>query len=70
MRNRWRKIVGRTLSKAWADSLFGMSSQAAFWSAMSTAPFLLALLGLSGFFARWLFGPEGMTAIRTQATSS
>ena len=64
---RWRKIVGRTLSKSWQDSLFGMSSQAAFWSAMSTAPFLLALLGLSGFFARWLFGPEGTTAIRTQA---
>ena len=64
---RWRKIAIRTLSKSWEDSLFGMSSQAAFWSAMSTAPFLLALLGLSGFFARWLFGPDGTTAIRTQA---
>lgn len=64
---RWRKIVIRTLSKSWEDSLFGMSSQAAFWSAMSTAPFLLALLGLSGFFARWLFGPDGTTAIRSQA---
>ena len=51
----------RTLSKAWGDSLFGMSSQAAFWSALSTAPFLLALLGLSGIFARWLFGPDTMT---------
>ncbi len=67
VRHRWRKIFGRTLSKAWADSLFGMSSQAAFWSAMSTAPFLLALLGLSGFFAHWLFGPEGTSAIRDQA---
>ncbi len=65
--NRWRKIIVRTLSKCWEDSLFGMSSQAAFWSAMSTAPFLLALLGLSGFFARWLFGPDGTAAIRTQA---
>ncbi len=69
VRNRWRKVAGRTLSKAWSDSLFGMSSQAAFWTAMSTAPFLLALLGLSGIFTRWLFGPEGMTAIREQATT-
>lgn len=43
---RWRKIIGRTISKAWGDSLFGMSAQAAFWSALSTAPMLLALLGL------------------------
>ena len=69
VRNRWRKVAGRTLSKAWSDSLFGMSSQAAFWTAMSTAPFLLALLGLSGIFTRWLFGPEGMTAIREQASN-
>ena len=39
------------LSKAWGDSLFGMSSQAAFWSALSTAPLLLALLGLTGYVA-------------------
>ena len=45
VRRRWRKIAARTLSKAWGDSLFGMSSQAAFWCALSTAPLLLALLG-------------------------
>ena len=67
--HRWRKIIGRTLGKAWGDSLFGLSSQAAFWCALSTAPFLLALLGLSGFFASWLFGPDTMTAIRNQATT-
>lgn len=67
--HRWRKVAGRTLSKAWGDSLFGMSSQAAFWTAMSTAPFLLALLGLSSIFTRWLFGPGGMTAIREQAST-
>ena len=49
MRNRWRKVVVRTIGKAWGDSLFGMSSQAAFWCALSTAPLLLALLGLSGY---------------------
>jgi len=48
VRHRWRKLIGRTLSKAWGDSLFGLSSQAAFWCALSTAPLLLALLGLIG----------------------
>ena len=52
VRKRWRKVALRTLSKSWNDSLFGMSSQAAFWSALSTAPLLLALLGLSGYVAR------------------
>ncbi len=67
--NRPRKVVVRTVSKAWADSLFGMSSQAAFWCAMSTAPFLLALLGLSGIFTRWFFGPDTMVEIRSQAST-
>jgi len=58
VRHRWRKVIGRTLSKAWGDSLFGMSSQAAFWCALSTAPLLLALLGLVGYVVNWYF-PEG-----------
>ncbi len=63
--NRWRKVAGRTLSKAWDDSLFGVSSQAAFWSAMSTAPLLLALLGLIGPVAE-LFGPKTINAVQEQ----
>lgn len=62
---RWRKIVGRTLGKAWDDSLFGMSSQAAFWCALSTAPMLLALLGLLGPIVR-LFNPDAVPVIREQ----
>lgn len=62
---RWRKIVKRTLSKAWDDSLFGISSQAAFWSAMSTAPLLLALLGLLNPVAK-LFGPETIVTVQEQ----
>lgn len=65
VRHRWRKVAGRTLSKAWSDSLFGLSSQAAFWSALSTAPLLLALLGLVGFVGRW-FGPGTITAVQDQ----
>ena len=67
VRRRWRKVAARTLSKAWDDSLFGMSSQAAFWCALSTAPLLLALLGLSGVVARAI-GPETTTDIREQVT--
>ncbi|WP_255497961.1 YihY/virulence factor BrkB family protein [Nakamurella sp. PAMC28650] len=65
VRHRWRKVAGRTLSKAWSDSLFGMSSQAAFWSALSTAPLLLALLGSVGFVANW-FGKDTINKVRDQ----
>ncbi len=67
VRKRWRKVASRTLSKAWGDSLFGLSSQAAFWCALSTAPLLLALLGLVGYVANWI-GPETMGEIREQTT--
>lgn len=65
VRRRWRKVAGRTLSKAWGDSLFGMSSQAAFWSALSTAPLLLALLGSVGYVANW-FGKDTINKVRDQ----
>ncbi len=65
VRHRWRKVAARTLSKAWSDSLFGMSSQAAFWSALSTAPLLLALLGSVGYVARW-FGPDTIGKVKDQ----
>ncbi len=42
-----------------------MSAQAAFWSALSTAPLLLALLGSVGFIANW-FGPDTIGKIREQ----
>ena len=65
VRHRWRKVAGRTLSKAWNDSLFGLSSQAAFWCALSTAPLLLALLGLVGYVLQWF--PAGtIDAVKEQ----
>jgi membrane protein len=60
--HRWRRVAGRTLSKAWGDSLFGLSSQAAFWSALSTAPILLAFLGLVSVIAP-LFGQDTLASI-------
>ncbi|WP_420121493.1 YhjD/YihY/BrkB family envelope integrity protein [Nakamurella sp.] len=66
VRHRWRKVIGRTLSKAWGDSLFGLSSQAAFWCALSTAPLLLALLGLVGYVVNWYFPAGTIDQIREQ----
>ncbi len=66
VRHRWRKVIGRTLSKAWGDSLFGMSSQAAFWCALSTAPLLLALLGLVGYVVGWYFPAGTIDQVREQ----
>lgn len=62
---RWRRVAGRALGKAWGDSLFGLSSQAAFWCALSTPPILLALLGLVGLIAP-LFGPDTISIIQEQ----
>jgi membrane protein len=66
VRHRWRKVAGRTLSKAWGDALFGLSSQAAFWCALSTAPLLLALLGLVGYVVGWYFPAGTIDQVREQ----
>jgi membrane protein len=63
--HRLRGVIGRTLSKAWGDSLFRLSAEGAFWSALSTAPLLLALLGLVGFVGHW-FGPDALSAVQDQ----
>lgn len=63
-RRPWR-VLTRTLSKAWDDSLFRLAAEGAFWSALSTAPLLLALLGLIGFTGHW-FGPEAINAVQDQ----
>ncbi|NMH96311.1 YihY/virulence factor BrkB family protein [Pseudonocardia acidicola] len=51
-----RRVVARTLAKAWADGIFSMSAQAAFWQALSLPPLFLALLGSLGYVGGW-FGP-------------
>jgi membrane protein len=63
--HRVRAVISRTLGKAWTDSLFRLSAEGAFWSALSTAPLLLALLGLVGFVGHW-FGPEAIDAVQQQ----
>lgn len=62
-RHKWWRITKRTLSKAWDDSLFGMSAEGAFWQVLSTVPLLLALLGSIGFVAGW-FGPDTVSLLQ------
>ncbi|MHA6795104.1 YihY/virulence factor BrkB family protein [Pseudonocardia bannensis] len=52
-----RRVIGRTLDKAWGDSIFSMAAQAAFWQALSLPPLFLALLGSLGYVGGW-FGPD------------
>ena len=63
--HRWARVLKRTVSKAWGDSLFGMAAEAAFWFTLSTAPLLLALLGSIGFVSSW-FGPDTIASVQLQ----
>src|ERR1700739_3469961 len=56
------RITKRTLSKAWDDSIFSESAQAAFWQVLSLPPLLLGLLGSLAFIAP-MFGPETLPLI-------
>lgn len=48
-----RRLIGRTLSKAWDGNIFSESAEAAFWQALSLAPLMLGLLGLLGYVGDW-----------------
>jgi membrane protein len=58
----WRRVLRRTVGKAWDDDIFSHSAQAAFWQALSLPPLFLALLGLIGFLGDW-FGREVVEAV-------
>ena len=58
----WR-VLRRTLSKSWDDSIFAESAQAGFWSVLSLPPLLLGMLGSLSYIAP-LFGPGTLGAIQ------
>ncbi len=64
----WR-IGLRTLVKSWDDSIFSESAQAGFWSALSTPPLLLGMLGSLAYVAP-LFGPDALPSIEKSAISA
>lgn len=51
------RVLWRVISKSWADSILGMSAQAAFWATLSLPPLLLGLLGSLGYVGGW-FGAD------------
>src|SRR5579875_3746613 len=64
----WR-VLRRTLSKSWDDSIFSESAQAAFWCALSLPPLLLGMLGSLAYVAP-LFGPTTLQAIQLRLVST
>ena len=56
------RLLRRALTKAWDDSIFSESAQAAFWCALSLPPLLLGMLGSLAYVAP-LFGPDTLNAI-------
>ncbi|MGK2881153.1 MAG: YihY/virulence factor BrkB family protein [Mycobacterium sp.] len=63
------RIIRRTLVKAWDDSIFAHSAQAAFWSALSLPPLLLGMLGSLAYVAP-LFGTHVLPAIEERLLST
>src|ERR1700757_5364925 len=63
------RIFKRTLSKAWDDSIFSESAQAAFWQVLSVPPLMLGLLGSLAYIAP-LFGPETLPLIEHRLISA
>lgn len=59
------RLLWRTLTKAWSDSIFGMAAQAAFWSTLSLPPLLLGLLGSIGYVGGW-FGPDTISIVQSK----
>ncbi|TVT50406.1 YihY/virulence factor BrkB family protein [Amycolatopsis rhizosphaerae] len=51
-----RRLIARTLDKAWDGNIFSEAAEAAFWQTLSLPPLLLGLLGSLGFMGDW-FGP-------------
>ncbi|TCO52527.1 membrane protein [Actinocrispum wychmicini] len=56
-----RRLIVRTLKKAWDGSIFSEAAEAAFWQTLSLPPLLLGLLGSLGYVSGWF----GTTLLET-----
>jgi membrane protein len=59
------RLLWRTITKAWDDSIFGMAAQSAFWQTLSLPPLLLGLLGSIGYVGGW-FGPDTIGIVQSK----
>ena len=46
----WREVMARTIREAWADNIFGMSAQLAYYFFFSLFPALLLLIAAASYF--------------------
>jgi membrane protein len=58
-----RRLLSRTVTRAWDDDILGESASAAFWQTLSLPPLLLGLFGVLGYVGGW-FGPDTVTAVQ------
>ena len=65
VRNRVRKLISRTLVRAWDDNIFSESAAAAFWQTLSLPPLLLGLFGVLSYVGD-VFGPNTITAVQNR----
>ncbi|NGP08517.1 YihY/virulence factor BrkB family protein [Rhodococcus sp. 14C212] len=63
--HRGLRVIARTATKAWDDSIFSKAAAAAFWQTLSLPPLLLGLLGSLGYVAGW-FGPDTVEIIQSK----
>jgi membrane protein len=58
-----RRLLGRTLSRAWNSDIFSESAAAAFWQTLSLPPLLLGIFGILGYVGG-VFGPDTVAAVQ------
>jgi membrane protein len=58
-----RRLLRRTLSRAWNGDIFSESAAAAFWQTLSLPPLLLGLFGVLGYVGG-VFGPDTVVAVQ------
>jgi membrane protein len=58
-----RRLLGRTMSRAWNGDIFSESAAAAFWQTLSLPPLLLGIFGVLGYVGG-VFGPDTIVEVQ------
>ena len=58
-----RRVLRRTVVRAWGDDISSESASAAFWQTLSLPPLLLGLFAILGYVGDW-FGPNTVDAVQ------